>query len=323
MRKCCLIVSLILWLVACRHEKHELLTSSIEYDVELGTSDVQSWSLADQQRFILSLLDAVDQGMAKDAHGFQVDWRILFSRLKASGLQDSFSIDSLKYFLLHRVQFVRFREKWLYDKEHFHFFKQVETVAPGIKISIDGDSLHAGYDKWIPLFWVETSPTIQHADMQLSYFVSHVFVRNDVEDVLDTYDSIYPSFCKLPRISRDTFYIRLMRAFENKQIPVYNMFFQPFTLADYKRYFELKKFFEEDSSFQNYFHPSYFARIKFIENWLISFNPLGIHKTVVAYSPSQVVFESSYDMIKGYRLLFWVVQDTTCLKIAQEHGFWM
>jgi len=323
MRKVYWIFMFFLILAACKREKEQLLTSHIEYDIELGQYLASSWPLADQQRFVMTLLDAVDQGRAKDENGFPVTWNTIAGHLKKTGLSDSFSFDSIKYYLLHRVNFIRFKEKWFYDKNNYHLYKTVEAIAPGCKISIEGDSLHAGYDKWIPLFWVDISRNFQKTDMSMDYVITHVFIRNDVEDVLDRYDSIYPSLCNLPRLSRDSFYVRLIRAYESKKIPVYNMFFQPFTMADYARYFELKKLLESDNLLQNYFHPSYFARIKFIEKWNISFDPLAIQKKIIAYSPSQVVFDTEYNMVKGYRLLFWVVQDSSCLKDASEHGYWM
>lgn len=308
-------------LLGCTSEKKKLLTSRIEYDIRIDKTSNLLWASSEKELFLNGIIQTLYDGKGRDENDMPVSTRDVVQLLKKNVSLD-FQEDSLQLFLRSHIAFLRFREKWEYDAKTFYLYKRVVAIAPGIILPAPIDTVRATSDIWLPLWWISAEKMKSKADLTLSFFPTYTYVRNDVDEVLDTYESLTPWFCQLPRNARDSFYLRLLHAFEEKKFTFYNMMFQPFSNAEYDHYFLLKKTLESDSAVQNIFHPSFFARIKFIERWEISFSPFAFRKTVLAFAPSQVVFDPQYDIVKGYKPLFWVVQDTSILKNAPEHEYW-
>ncbi|MCX7697359.1 MAG: hypothetical protein N2Z72_06680 [Bacteroidales bacterium] len=313
---------IVIFLTSCTSSERKLLTSRIEYDVWIGEENTLQWNDLQRQQFLDEIIKTLDLGIALDENDMPVTSTNLIQYLIQNNIDTAIKKDNLTEFLKKRIVFLRFREKWEYDPKTFYFYKQVLAVSPGIVIPAPFDSLRATSDRWMTLWWIPVKERNAEFDKKFEMLPTYAFVRNDVEDVMNTYDKMSPWFCNLPRNARDSLFERLLKAFEKKQLPFYNMMFQPFSKAEYEHYFLLKETLKTSEGVQNFLHPSFFARIKFIENWEISFNPFVFRKTILAYAPSQMIFELPYDIVKGYKPLFWVVQDTSVLKKASENEYW-
>lgn len=333
MKKFILLLSIIsvVMLNSCKKDQNaeiKVLTEHIEYDVLInndGKMDPVMNHVNEDVRveFVHFLFEQLKAGKAFNDSGASIDSKAVLMLIREMFPNaDTSVIDPEVYYKINtaKINKLRFREKWIYNSENFKIEKTVLAVAPLVVLA---DTL--GYVfKAEPLFWVQcdTAKELKEVTVLSTNIISDAFVHNQLEMILYMDSTPADYYCNLNDSAKTAYFDELVKSVIDKKINAYNFFFNPLEEADMKvlkGYADTLSDFDENNNpvktvIEHKISAKEFGRIKFAERWEYSAYPFVFRKTVMALNPSVIVIDPQYDVVKGFKPLFWTVYDEKYLQ---------
>mgnify|MGYP001243331670 FL=1 len=321
----------VLMLTSCNSDKKpemKVLTDHIEYDVMVnndGRMDPIMNHVNEDVRveFIHFLFNQLKAGKAFSDSGATTDPKSVLTLIRELFPDaDTTVTDPEVYYKINtaKINKLRFREKWVYDSENFKIEKTVLAVAPLVELA---DS--QGYVfKAVPLFWVQcdTAKELKDVTVLSTNIISDAIVYNQLEMILYLDSAPADYYCNLKDPAKTEYFDALVKSVIDKKVTGYNFFFNPLEEADMrvlKGYADTLTDYDENNNVirtvvEHKISAKEFGRIKFGERWEYSANPFIFRKTVMALNPSVIVIDPQYDVVKGFKPLFWTVYDEKYLQ---------
>jgi hypothetical protein len=311
-----------------REPEMKVLTDHIEYDVLInndGKMDPIMNHVNEDVRveFIHFLFDQLKNGKAFSDSGSATNTESVLNLIRELFPDaDTTVTDPEVYYKINttKINKLRFREKWVYDSENFKIEKTVLAVAPLIELA---DTLGYVY-KAEPLFWVQcdTAKALKEVTVLSTNIISDALVYNQLEMILYLDSTPADYYCNLKDPSKTEYFDALIKSVIDKKMTAYNFFFNPLEEADMrvlKGYSDTLTDYDENNNevrtiVEHKVSAKEFGRIKFAERWEYSAYPFIFRKTVMALNPSVIVIDPQYDVVKGFKPLFWTVYDEKYLQ---------
>ncbi|MPM19583.1 hypothetical protein SDC9_66009 [bioreactor metagenome] len=311
-----------------RKPETKVLTNRIEYDVLVnndGKMDPVMNNVAEDMRveFVHFLFAEMKKGKAMNDSGVTIDSSsVLMLMRNLFPDADTTVTDPEIYYKTNTVKInkLRFREKWEYNSENYQIKKTVLAVAPLVELA---DTLGYAY-KAVPLFWIQcdTATNLKEVNVLSSNIISDAVVYNKLDMItcIDSTPAVY--FSNLTDPAKTEFFDGLLAAVVDKKLTGYNFFFNPLEDADMrvlKGYSDTLTEFDENNKevrtiVEHKITAKEFGRIKFAEKWEYSSSPFVFRKTVMAMNPSVFVIDPHYEIVRGFKPLFWTVYDERYLQ---------
>ena len=333
MKKLFLLLSVVsvVAMVSCNGGKKpemKALTERIEYDVMVnndGKMDPVMNHVNEDVRveFVHFLFEQLKNGKAFSDSGAATDSKSVLTLIRELFPEaDTTVIDPEVYYKINtaKINKLRFREKWVYDPENFRIEKTVLAVAPLVELA---DTLGYVY-KAVPLFWVQcdTATELKQVTVLSTNIISDALVYNQLEMILYLDSAPADYYCNLKDPAKTEYFDALVKSVIDKKVTGYNFFFNPLEEADMrvlKGYADTLTDYDENNNVirtvvEHKISAKEFGRIKFGERWEYSANPFIFRKTVMALNPSVIVIDPQYDVVKGFKPLFWTVYDEKYLQ---------
>ena len=326
-----LMISTSVFIYSCKCDRapeSKSLTELIEYDAMInnnGLMDPIMGHLNEDMRlnFIHFLFEELKNNNAVDDNGNNIDTKQVISVINELINNADTTLTDPEDFIksnVIKINKLRFREKWIYNTTDFKIDKTVLAVAPLLELA---DS--QGYVfKAAPLFCIKFDTSAQTKDNIIlsTNIIGDAFIYNNLE-MIHYYDSAPASYyCNLNYEAKSQYFDALVKSVVDNKIKGYNFFFNPLEEADMKvlkGYADTLKDYDENNNIvetiiEHKVSAQEFVRIKFAEQWEYSKKPFVFRKTVKARSPSVMVIDPQYDVVKGYKPLFWIVYDENYLQ---------
>ncbi|HBG71103.1 MAG: hypothetical protein A2W93_02635 [Bacteroidetes bacterium GWF2_43_63] len=311
-----------------REPEMKVLTDRIEYDVMVnndGKMDPIMNHVNEDVRveFIHFLFEELKNGKAFSDSGATTDSKSVLMLIRELFPDaDTTVSDPEVYYKLNtaKINKLRFREKWVYNSENFKIEKTVLAVAPLIELA---DTLGYVY-KAVPLFWIQcdTAKDLKEVNVLSTNIITDALVYNQLEMILYLDSTPADFYCNLKNPAKTEFFDALLASVIDKKVTGYNFFFNPLEEADMrvlKGYSDTLTDYDENNKevrtiIEHKISAKEFGRIKFAERWEYSSNPFIFRKTVMALNPSVIVVDPQYNVVRGFKPLFWTVYDEKYLQ---------
>ena len=333
MKKLILLLSVVSVVVlnSCNGDKKpemKVLTDRIEYDVMVnndGRMDPIMNHVNEDVRveFVHFLFEQLKAGKAFSDSGAATDSKSVLALIRELFPDaDTTVADPEVYYKINttKINKLRFREKWVYDSKNFKIEKTVLAVAPLVELA---DTLGYVY-KAVPLFWIQcdTAKELKEVTVLSTNIISDALVYNQLEMILYLDSTPADYYCNLKDPAKTEYFDALVKSVIDKKVTGYNFFFNPLEEADMrvlKGYADTLTDYDENNNVirtvvEHKITAKEFGRIKFAERWEYSANPFIFRKTVMALNPSVIVIDPQYDVVKGFKPLFWTVYDEKYLQ---------
>ncbi len=318
------------WLLsACGREPERAeLTQRIEYDVLInnqGTMDPWMNHVEGPARldFLSFLFDQLNKGNAFDMNGNPLSPNSVLNTIRNlnpdldSSLTDPSAMIRNEIIVINHI---RFREKWIYFDDDYRIEKTVLAVAPVMQRF---DSTQRVIEH-VPLFWVncDTSGEWTSGRLLTEHIISDAIIQNQLDPIraIDTNPKSW--YCNIENAPRSAYFEAVLASVIEKKQPTYDYFFKELTdqeLEKLKGYDETIPSYDDNNNVKNnVVHHAVssdeFGKIKFAEKWEYSLSPFKFRKTVMGINPSVFVIDQQYEVLKGFKPLFWILFDESYLE---------